>query len=91
MKTKYVDNDNLALILVKEEDIGVGPVYTAITINIEDSVEKDCAFVKDYSENEGMMDALRNAGLIKEVLRYGVTGYVTVPLVRFNLEGIDEV
>ena len=60
------------------------PVATA-TVNVEGVSEKLPAsevLIKDYSENEGMMDALIAAGLVRDTGRRVPTGYVTVPVAR---------
>jgi hypothetical protein len=33
-----------------------------------DKLPKDQAYIKDYSENEGMLEALADAGIVKEVI-----------------------
>jgi len=87
VRSKYVNNDNLALMLIDEED---GSPITKITVNTEDKLPEGFGYVKNYSENEGIMEVLQEEGLIKEVLGYKQMGWVTVPLVEFDLEGVDE-
>ena len=43
-------------------------------------------FIKDYSENEGMLDALVKAGIVSEPIEYYHTGYVTCPLVEVLID-----
>jgi hypothetical protein len=39
----------------------------------------DQVFIKNYSENEGMLSALISAGVVSEPLGYVKTGFVEVP------------
>lgn len=87
VRSKYMNNDNLALMLIDEKD---GSPITTITVNTEDKLPEGFGYVKNYSENEGIMEVLQEEGLIKEVLGHKQMGWVTVPLVEFNLEGVDE-
>lgn len=92
MQTKYMDNDNLALILITEEDLENGGSYEAIiTVNTDQTLPNDCAYVKDYSENSGMLEAIQKGGLVDEVLGSKPSGFVELPLVKFNLEGVESV
>lgn len=86
-KSKYVNNDNLALMLFDEET--GDPVATA-TVNTGDKLSENVAYVKSYSENVGMLEALKNAGLVEEILRTKSLGHAQVELVKFNLEKVDE-
>ena len=87
IRSKYVNNDNLALMLIDEKD---GSLITKITVNTEEKLPEGFGYVKNYSENEGIMEVLQEEGLIKKVLSYKQMGWVTVPLVEFDLEGVDE-
>jgi hypothetical protein len=79
--TKY-SNGNTALQLWNEEE---GPIATA-TVNMGDKLPKDQAYIKDYSENEGMLEALADAGIVKEVIGWKASGFVTVPLCTLDLD-----
>ena len=60
------------------------PVATA-TVNVEGVSEKlpdREVLIKDYSENEGMLEALARAGLVEDTGRRVRTGYVAVPVAR---------
>ena len=56
------------------------PIATA-SVNI-DGLDLDEVAIKDYSENEGMYDALLKAGVITPKHRNLSTGYVTVPVCK---------
>ena len=90
VRSRYMDNENLALMLKNKEDMGGSPI-AVITINTNEKLPADQAYVKDYSENSGMLEALKASGLVEEILGEKVLGWVTVPLVKFNLDGVEEI
>lgn len=54
------------------------PLATATVSMPELMLERDEVAIKDYSENQGMMKSLMDAGIIGEPLSYVPTGFVTV-------------
>ena len=79
------NNGRKAMCIIDIED--QSPVATA-TVNIPgEHCDDDEIFVKDYSENEGMVTALMNAKLIKEPHRTVRTGFVAVPVCRLTEQG----
>lgn len=85
-KTKYTNNDNLALVLIDKDSY---ELYAKVTINLDEKQEEDVAYVKDYSENEGIFDCLDEAGLVKEVIKVSEVGRTVAPLVRFDLSEVE--
>ncbi len=74
-KRHYV-NGRVALSLVDEE----GPVATA-TVNLPDvPLGKNQVLIKDYGENDGMLDALVAAGVVKSTGQMVRSGFVEVPV-----------
>lgn len=71
---------NLAVRLLDLED-GL-PVVVATT-NI-DGLDSDEIAIKDYSENEGVYNALLKAGVIFPKHREISTGFVTVPVCKLT-------
>ncbi len=55
-----------------------GPAYTA-TVCIHTPPAEGCVWIKDWSENEGVFDALVAAGIIEPTGRIERSGFVTVP------------
>lgn len=90
VRSRYMNNENLALMLKDKEDMGGTPI-AVITVNTNETLPADQAYVKDYSENSGMLEALKESGLVEEILGEKVLGWVTAPLVKFNLDGVDEI
>lgn len=39
-------------------------------------------YIKDYSENEGMLEALEEAGIVKRTGRSVSTGFVSIPICK---------
>ena len=75
-------NNTRRLDLWNNED---GPIATA-TINSGELLPANQAYIKDYSENEGMLKALMEAGIVEEVIGYAISGRVVIPLCKLNLE-----
>lgn len=88
-KTNYMNNNNLALVLF-DANVRFGPPVAYITVNTSEILPANQGFVKNYSENDGMMEAIIEAGLVSEVLGTKQFGYVTAPLVEFNLENVGD-
>ena len=78
----YPSTENLAITLVDLE----GYVMCRATINGPHPLARDLAYIKDYSENAGMLTFLQNIGIVKKVLAHHVMGYVEVPLCVIDLE-----
>lgn len=73
-------NGNKVIRLVDAED---GMPVAVATTNVE-GLELDEVAIKNYSENEGVYDALLEAGVITPKHREVSTGYVTVPVCKLT-------
>jgi hypothetical protein len=74
-------NGNTVLQLFDEE----GPVATA-TVQLNNiRLPRDMAYIKDYSENEGMLDALIKAGIVLSIVAWRPVGYARAALCHLNL------
>ena len=84
----YNAGSRLAIqLLSDEEDADKGVFYgepiAVATVNIPElQLKENEICIKNYSENEGMIDTLQKAGLITEVKREVSTGFVTVHIVE---------
>jgi hypothetical protein len=75
-KSKYA-NGRTALIL---NDAHNGEQIAVATVNLPDvACGPNQVFIKDYSENEGMLAALEAAGVVKATGQTVNSGYVSVP------------
>ena len=76
---KYSDG-RTCLQLIETED--GAPVMMA-TVNIPGAVlEKDEVIIKNYSENEGVLEFLIENGIVSQPLRWVASGWVTCPIVK---------
>ena len=86
--SRYVDNDRLAIMLY---DYETHEMIAKSTVNVpEEELNKDEVVIKNYSENEGMLVALRNAGIVEGVVREIRLGFVTTPVCKLNSKFIKE-
>jgi len=79
----FYGNGGLALKLVDEET--KEPIATA-TVNLEGQAPpapNGHVFIKDWSENEGMLEALVTAGIVEDTGNTATTGFVEANLCRY--------
>lgn len=75
--SRYVNNDRISIRLIEEETNE--PIATA-SVNlteIEGITDNEIA-IKDYGQNEGMVNALRNAGIIGHPIQLVENDYVKI-------------
>jgi hypothetical protein len=56
------------------------PIAVASVNMPDESLEADEICIKDYSENEGMLECLMKAKIVSAPLRYVESGWVTIPV-----------
>jgi len=84
----YAVKNRKAIMLL---DSDTGEQVATVTINLPDEeLEKDEVFIKNHSENEGMLDFVREIGLVKKITGYVKSGFVKVPKVKLDLEKLEE-
>jgi hypothetical protein len=71
-------NNALALELVETE---TGEPFIMCTLNIPDLSYGEVA-IKNYSENEGVLDFLIKEGIIEPPHRFASSGYVSLPVCK---------
>lgn len=60
-----------------------GEPYCTVTVNLPDEpLADDEVFVKDYSENEGVLDAMEAAGVLRRTGRAVESGYAIIPVAK---------
>jgi hypothetical protein len=98
IKTKYINypcvigkwvyrNGQIAINLTREK---TGELAATATASLEGIVDIDwnskewegITAIKDYSENEGVLNALIDLGVVEPIGKYVTTEYVSFPLVR---------
>lgn len=83
----WYSNGNLGIILVDVED---GGTVAKATINTDVELPESQVAIKDYSENEGITEALLKAGVIKKFIKTIFTGYLAVPVFTVCKDLISE-
>ena len=85
----YYDNGRKAIQLIDTED--GQPIATASVNIVKADCPDDCIYVKDYSENEGMSNALNIAGIIEVTpIDMVESGYVTIGLYKLTDKALKE-
>ncbi len=83
-KTAKYYNGNLALQIVDDE----GLIATCTVNGRAVFTNGDIIGVKDYSENEGMVDFLKSIGIIEDTPIYKeFSGFVTIPYFKLTENG----
>tara|TARA_Y100000385_G_C13080514_1_gene633644 strand:+ start:1603 stop:1968 length:366 start_codon:yes stop_codon:yes gene_type:complete len=92
--THYADG-NKAITLVSES----GAPIAKATVNMPEAEDQrlellekmgeldnkdEFVYIKDYAENEGMLNSLKDAGLILHEVATTTTNYVSIPLVQLT-------
>lgn len=83
---------SLAINLFCANDEDYGEPFTDMTKCVGDKMPLYCATVKNYSENEGMVDFLLLNGFGELDNRVITSGFVSMPVFRFDrvrLQGLD--
>lgn len=78
------NNNRSSLTLI---DKATGDEVAVASVHIpEVRVASDEVLIKDYSENEGMLNALRDAGVVTHTIREVESGFINIPLVKMSDE-----
>ncbi len=86
-KGEYLTNKTLAVSAICKN----GEQWGMVTVNIdEEPLNEKCAFVKDYSENEGMANFLVKNKIAKPTGRAFVTGFVAIFEYEFDLNKLSK-
>lgn len=83
VESTYQSNDNVALMLM---DIDGAP-YGVASVNLDNVPlmdNKNFTHIKNWSENEGVLEALVEADLVEEIGVRTATGFVQADLVRLK-------
>ncbi len=85
IKKKQYDNGRLALLLtIAEGEPNHGEPMAVATVNLpEQTIPEPLVFIKDYAENEGILDALMGAGIVSEPLGFVPSGFVEIPVCEY--------
>lgn len=78
MDMQYYANGQSAITLLTID----GEVQAVATVAIDVRLAEDEIAIKNYSENEGMLEFLQEVGIIKPPHRFVPSGYVNIPICR---------
>ncbi len=79
-------NGRKAIRLLDSDD---GSLVAVATVNIPDAeLGDDEVFIKDYSENEGVLDSLIDAGFIDDAYGVEKTGFVVAHRCKLTAKGL---
>ena len=82
VQLNHYTNGNKAISLVDTRD--GSPVATA-TVNLEGvELSANEVMIKDYSENKGMLRALRDSKVVENIVDVIQSGYVDIPVVTLS-------
>lgn len=83
--SRYTENNNLAIAIYDDEGM-----IANVTTNPGVGLIDDYIAVKDYSENEGMMSALAELGIIVSEPALSLpSGFVFIPVCALTDEGME--
>lgn len=80
IQSHYTNNNRMALYLI---DSDTGEPVATCTVNTDD--DPSLVLIKDYSENEGMLDFLIEEGIVKDTGERISSGYVMIPVVTLEI------
>jgi hypothetical protein len=77
---QYRNNNRVSITLIDAED---GIPFAVATVNLPDEpLEENEIAIKNHSENEGILWALQEAGIVGQVKREVQSGFVRIPIVE---------
>ena len=76
IKANY-GNERIALELIDANDSE--PVARATTNLVNENLKEDEVFIKDYSENEGMLNLLMDKKIVSPPIGFARSGWVQIP------------
>ena len=82
IRTTRYTNDRVAIELINEEGIR----YLTATVNMPTNrlPSPEYTFIKDYSENKGVLAALITAKIVKDTGISVLSGFVEIPLLKIT-------
>jgi len=82
-KEKYTEGNRTGLLLIIEDGEEAGELLATASVNLpEAELAEDEICIKNWSENEGILDVLQDAGIIQATGRSVRTGYVSAPICK---------
>ena len=80
----YYANGRIAIRLLDAQD---NEPVAVISVNLPDKAMNDNeVFIKNYSENEGILECMIHYGIVSEPIRFVQSGFVIIPLCMFLVD-----
>jgi hypothetical protein len=76
---RYANNGGIAISIVTETE----PI-AHVTVNIGKLPKENLIAVKNYEENEGILEEMQRIGLVKEVVGVAPSGFVHIPICEYD-------
>ena len=77
VRTETYNDGKIRIQLYDSKD---GTPYATATTNIQEELEQGEVAIKDWSENQGILDFLVQNRIVKEPHRFVESGYVKIPI-----------
>ena len=84
--TKYAFDNTLAIVMICED----GQTFGNLTVNIQETLEDDCAFIDENNLGEDILSWVEENNVGKFTGRVGISGFCMYPEVKFNLKEIEK-
>jgi hypothetical protein len=81
IKMSTYSNGQKRMDLIDSED---GFPVAVATVAIEEDLPEGEIAIKDYSENEGVLNFLISEGIVSDPLRHFSSGFVKIPICKIN-------
>ncbi|MDN5697737.1 MAG: hypothetical protein L0G70_07150 [Rubrobacter sp.] len=83
--TSYVHSNTTALLLVDAADDSLVITASINVAGVSESLPEDQLVLKTYSEGEGLLEALGEAGVVEDTGERVASGFVECPIVRLTV------
>jgi len=84
--SKYAVDNTLAVVMICEN----GTAFGTLTVNIQEDLRDNCAFVDYNNMGEDIVDWIQENNLGTYTGRIGFSGFCAYPEVKFDLEEIKK-
>ena len=85
IQISYVHSDTTALLLLDAADDSLVITASINVAGVSETLPEDQLVLKTYSEGEGLLEALEEAGVVEDTGKRVATVFVTAPIVRLLL------
>ena len=84
-KTKYCEPNNIALVACTDDN-GSKEEFGVVSINPSEVLEKGYVAIKNWSENEGILNILIREGVVSTPSHFIKSGFVDIPVCKLLVE-----